>query len=303
MFDFFRWQFSGGRNVPDFRSAVGRFPVVEPDWDQITHPGEELVVTWIGHATVLVQMDGITLLTDPVFSRRCSPLPFAGPERYTPIPFPVDRLPKIDGVVISHNHYDHLDAATVRALGNHPTWFIPLGLEDWFRRRGITNIVVLDWWEEADLGSVRVVCTPAQHFSGRGPFDRNRTLWCSWALIGPRNRFWFAGDTGYSPVFQEIGKRYGPFDLAALPLGAYCPEWFMLPMHLHPRQAVQVRADVQARRAVGIHWGTFILSDEPVDEPVRLLEEARRQSSLDEDQFFVLRHGETRSIPSASDDR
>ncbi len=291
-----KWQFNRIGKVPSFSSARDLFPVIEPKWDIINSKPNELTITWVGHSTLLVQIEGLTILTDPIFSERCSPSQLFGPRRFTPVPFPPEALPAIDAVVISHNHYDHLDEATVKALGNQPVWFVPRGVKRWFVKRGITNVIEMDWWQEYQLGRVTIVCTPSQHFSGRSPFDRNRTLWSSWAIIGTEQRFWFAGDTGHSPLFSEVGIKYGPFDLAAIPIGSYGPEWFMLPIHVNPAQAIQVHKDVRARQSVGIHYGTFILSDEPVTEPVELLKEEREKAGMRESEFFTIQHGETRII-------
>ena len=297
--DFLRWRRerkNSGR--PQFAEVVGTLPVVEPNWQAILTPGDSLVVTWIGHATFLVQMGGLNILTDPIFSERCSPVQFAGSRRVTPVPLDPGRLPQIDYVVISHNHYDHLDRGSVRLLGNGPTWFVPLGLKAWFARQGITNVVELDWWDRAGLSHGGVVtCVPAQHFSSRSPWDRNKALWAGWVLATPGHRVYFAGDTGYGPHIAEIGARTGPPDLALLPIGAYRPEWFMLAVHTNPAQAVQAHLDLRAGRSIGMHWGTFILSDEPILEPPRLFRESAGKAGLTDEEIIVLRHGQTVVLP------
>lgn len=293
-FDVIKWQLSKPDNVPDYESSVNTLPLAAIDSAAIAGPDTILQATWIGHSTLLVQLDGQNILTDPMFSERCSPVSFAGPRRITPIPLQLDKLPAIDAVVISHNHYDHLDAGTVKAIGNAAVWFVPLGLKEWFHGMGITRVIELDWWEEGELNGIKFVCTPSQHFSGRTPFDRNKALWCSWSIAGENQRFWFAGDTGYNPVqFKEIGNRLGPFDLAAIPIGAYNPEWFMLSMHVNPEQAIQLHRDIKSRQSIGIHWGTFILTDEPIKEPPRLLEILLGANGLDDRAFITLSHGET----------
>lgn len=295
--DFLRWRRERSDNHPTYESALNTFTVVQPDREVINHPPSHgLTVTWIGHATLLVQFDGLNILTDPIFSERSSPVQFAGPKRYTPLPISVADLPTIHAVLISHNHYDSLDKYTVRALGDDLTWFVPLGLKKWFRARGINNVIELDWWDEFELGGLTFVCTPTQHFSGRGLFDRNKTLWSGWAVLGSNRRFWFAGDTGYFSAFKQIGERYGPFDLAAIPIGAYNPAWFMNPMHVDPEQAVQVHQDIQAKQSLGIHWGTFLLTDEPVDEPPKLLQRAVNELGLRKESFITLKHGETKTF-------
>ncbi|MQY63107.1 MAG: MBL fold metallo-hydrolase [Calditrichaeota bacterium] len=283
---------------PQFAEVVGTLPVTEPNWWAIDPPGDSLVVTWIGQATFLLQMDGLNILTDPIFSERCSPVQFAGSRRVTPMPLDPARLPGIDYVLISHSHYDHLDKGAVRLLGNGPTWLVPLGLKAWFTRQGITKVVELDWWDQAGLvNGGAVVCVPARHFSSRRPWDRNKTLWAGWVVTTPRRKVYFAGDTGYGPHFAEISERTGPPDLALLPIGAYRPEWFMLPIHLNPRQAVRAHLDLRAERTIGMHWGTFILSDEPLLEPPRLFRRSARLEGLSDEEIIVLQHGQTIIIP------
>lgn len=317
-------------------------------------------------------MEGVTFLTDPIISERCSPFQWMGPKRVVPPALDLfdKRAPKIDFVVISHSHYDHLvrppgpatglplpapltgapaaspalppqDVPTVRAFRDRfddsITWYVPLGLKAWFNSLRVSNVVELDWWQarrrnyDSDpspclacasplrvgrlvslkrrhcppspeqeavhprrpassaapsepagpspaaaaaaggLGGVRVVCTPCQHWSARTPFDKNKTLWSSWAVVGRHRRFWFGGDTGYCSVFKEIGDRLGPFDLSAIPIAAYEPRWFHRPAHLDPADAVKVHQDVRSRRSVGVHCCTWSLTDEPLDEPPKLL--------------------------------
>ncbi|XP_030210074.1 N-acyl-phosphatidylethanolamine-hydrolyzing phospholipase D isoform X3 [Gadus morhua] len=231
--------------------------------------GRGLRVTWLGHATTLVELDGLSVLTDPVFSLRASPVQFMGPKRYRGPPCTVEQLPPIDAVVISHNHYDHLDQGTVNDLnarfGADLYWFVPLGLADWLGKAGCQNVMELDWWEESCVPGhpdTTFVCTPAQHWSKRTPLDNNQALWGSWSILGPQHRFFFAGDTGYCSSFAEIGLRYGPFDLAAIPIGAYLPRDVMLGQHVDPEEAVQIHEDVRAKHSVGVHWGTFALAHE-----------------------------------------
>ncbi len=216
-----------------------------------------------------------------------------------------------DFVLISHSHYDHLCAASVAALrarfgGDEGTsnssrplhWYVPLGLAAWFRAAGVRHVTELDWWQEAAVagkhgGSVRVACTPAQHWSQRTPWDSCATLWASWAVAGPRRRFWFAGDTGYCPVFAQIGAKYGPFDLSAIPVAAYEPRWFHRPAHLDPADAVQVHADVRSKASVAVHCATWALTDEALDEPPRQLAAAAAAAGLRPGAFRVMQHGAT----------
>ncbi|MBC8180010.1 MBL fold metallo-hydrolase [candidate division KSB1 bacterium] len=296
--DMIKWQRTSEReSLPDTEELEYLFPIVSPDWEAIRNPGAALQVTWVGHATLLIQMDGVNILTDPMFSERCSPFRFTGPKRYRPLPFPVDSLPPIDLILISHDHYDHLDRQTVRALGNAPRWLVPLGLKKWFHKQGLTNVQEKDWWDEVVYKDLTIVCTPARHFSGRAPFNRNRTLWCSWTVLGMNHRIHFTGDTGYCPVFKEIGTKYGPFDLAAIPIGTYAPRWFMQSSHVTPVEAVQINKDLQAKRLIATHFGTFILADNPVGEPPILLKQAITEAGLKDREFILPRHGETFILP------
>ncbi len=291
--DFLKWRMGGNSTRPTVSGSMGQFPVMKPDLKSIHSPGNNLTVTWIGHATLLVQMDGVNILTDPIFSRRCSPVQWAGPERITPVSLTPNELPPIHLVLISHNHYDHLDKNSVLALGDSPLWIVPMGLKSWFSSLGIQNVVEMEWWDEHRMNNLTIVSTPSQHFSGRTPFDSNRTLWSSWAVLGNNFRFWFAGDTGYCSAFKTIGDKLGPFDLAAIPIGAYDPEWFMNSMHVTPEQAVSIHRDIRSRLSVGMHWGTFILTDEPPEEPPQRLIQALEMAEEDPKSFITLTHGET----------
>ena len=256
-------------------------------------------LTWVGHATFLLQVAGLNVLTDPVFSRRVSPFSFAGPERLAPLGLSLAELPPIDLVLISHNHYDHLDDSAVKVLAReHPgvTFVVPLGLKSWFAARGIERVLELDWWQDGAVGDARVTALPAQHFSGRGPFDRNATLWCSLLLEVAGQRVYFAGDTGYSKDFADIGAAYPGIDLALLPIGAYEPNWFMRSVHVNPEEAVRMFQDLGAKHAAAMHWGTFRLTLEPLDEPPQRLAQALAKAGIEPERFFVMQHGETRRI-------
>jgi N-acyl-phosphatidylethanolamine-hydrolysing phospholipase D len=253
-------------------------------------------VTWIGHATMLVRMDGVTFLTDPMFSSRASPLAFAGPERLVPPGVPLAALPTIDFAVLSHDHYDHTDLESIRALAARGVRFIvPLGFGPLLRDAGVARVDELDWWESIDAGPVRVHCVPAQHFSGRGLTGHNRRLWAGWIVAGATRRYYHAGDTGYSSDFEEIGRRLGPIDLAAVPIGAYEPRPMMGPVHVNPEEAVRIALDVRAWRTVGMHFGTFDLTDEPLDEPPVRFRTAAAARGFAEDAAWILNIGETRS--------
>jgi len=293
---FWRWKWDQLRNgLPADPKEGYSFSTATPDL------AAEPSVTWVGHATVLLRMGGRTIITDPQFSERASPVGFAGPKRVVSAVPAIGDLPPIDVVVISHNHYDHLDQDSVRRLseqrGGSPRFFVPLGLKDWFSRRGIHDVVELDWWESREFKGLRIDFVPVQHWSKRTLTDENQTLWGGWVVAAAAFSFFFAGDTGYSRDFADIRARFGGFDLAAIPIGAYAPRWFMQIMHLDPAEAVRVHKDVNARRSLGIHWGTFAnLTDESLYEPpVRLAEELKK-AGLSERDFFVLKHGETREL-------
>ncbi len=250
-------------------------------------------VTWIGHSTMLVRMDGVTFLTDPVFSERAGPVSFLGPKRHVPPGVPLEALPPIDFAVVSHDHYDHLDLPSIAALAARGTRFVvPLGMGALIAAAGGTADE-LDWWRSLNLGPVRVHCVPALHFGGRSLTDGNRRLWAGWVIEGPTRRFFHGGDTGYFDGFAEIGKRLGPIDLAAIPIGAYDPRAIMQFVHLNPEEAVQAAGDLQARRVVAMHWGTFDLSDELLDEPPCRFHAAAAQHGLD-DRAWTFDVGETR---------
>ena len=253
-------------------------------------------LTWIGHATLLVQLDGLNILTDPQWSDRAGPTSWLGPRRLSPPGLAFEALPHIDVVVISHDHFDHLDLPTVRRLAatHDPLFLVPLGLKAWFRDNGMTHVEELDWWQERVQRGVRFVCVPAQHFSQRSLWDASRRLWASWVIAGRERRLYFGGDTGYFDGFKETGRRLGPFDVAALAIGAYSPAEIMKAVHTTPEEAVQAFVDLDARTMLGIHWGTFDLAEEPLDEPpVRMRAEFERRR-LDPARGWIPKIGETR---------
>ncbi|HXJ80719.1 MAG TPA: MBL fold metallo-hydrolase [Candidatus Methylomirabilis sp.] len=284
----------GGRTwlVPARRASA--LPSVAPDVEFLRENHREANVTWIGHSTLLVQLDGVNFLTDPTWANRSGPFNGAvGARRYTPPPVRLEDLPPIDFVLISHDHYDHLDEATVVRLARlyNPLFVVPLGIKGWLADRGVTRAVELDWGESVTFKGLTLVCTPAQHGSGRTPLDQGRRLWASWAVIGSQ-RFYFGGDSGYYQHYKEIGDALGPFDLAALPIGSYTPRDLARPVHMSPEDAVQAWLDLRAKRFIAIHWGTFMLAREPYDEPSRRLAAEIERRQLDPDEFFVPRPGD-----------
>ncbi|MGH8453977.1 MAG: MBL fold metallo-hydrolase [Nevskiales bacterium] len=289
--------------LAEFRGgpAPRQFPAATNDPAFLRANRSESTLTWIGHDTFLIQMHGLNILTDPHLTERASPVGWAGPARMMPPGLTLEQLPPIDLVLISHNHYDHLDEGTVLALHRRqpdkpPRFYVPLGLKTWFAARGIHDVIELDWWQNAEYEGVKLHAVPVQHFSGRGPFDRNATLWCGWVAESPDFKLFFAGDSGYSKDLQDIGARFGGFDLSLIPIGAYDPRWFMRAMHVNPEEAVQTHLDVRSRRSIGMHWGTFVLTMEDPAEPPRRLVTAVEAAGLPAGSFTVMQHGETRVI-------
>ena len=269
-------------------------------------------ITWLGHASMLVQAGGLNVLTDPIFSERASPVQFLGPRRAQAPGVQLADLPPIDVVLISHNHYDHLDKASVlriaersRAAGQPTLFLVPLGMKPWFADLGISNAVELDWWDKHVVRGVEFNFTPVQHWSSRSFGDRSKTLWGGYAVFAPELHWYFTGDTGYSKDFADTQARFagrhaasqgGGFDLALIPIGAYEPRWFLKDQHVNPAEAVQIHRDLRAKRSVGLHWGTFEISDESLDQPPKDLANAAREQGLPGAEFTVMAIGETRPI-------
>jgi N-acyl-phosphatidylethanolamine-hydrolysing phospholipase D len=319
--DVLRWQWSRIRDRLPPAPQVPT-PTVAADLDFIhrnAKAGGGMVpaVTWIGHATMLVQASGLNVLTDPIFSRRASPVQFAGPARAHAAGIALEDLPHIDVVVISHNHYDHLDRDSVRALANQaggaPLFLVPLGLKAWLEGIGIAGGVELDWWDKytdggadggpADRRPAEFHLVPAQHWSSRSLRDRNKTLWGGWAILGADFQWFFTGDTGYSKDFKDVREHFvarqtdlqgGGFDIALIAVGACLPRWFMKDQHVDVEEAVQIHLDLGAKLSVGVHWGTFELADDPLDQPIHELAGACRAKGVAEESFFLLPIGGTR---------
>ena len=300
---FWKWQWERWRDgLPKPPENGYDFQQVKPDVAWLKANRTETAATWIGHATVLLQVAGVNILTDPHLTERASPVSFAGPKRRVPPALDFATMPHIDMVVISHNHYDHLDQQTVLRLsrqpGGSPRFFVPLGNQAWFADLGITDVVEMDWWGRRDFKGLEVHFTPVQHWSARTPNDRLRTLWGGWYIKAPGWRAFFIGDTGYSKDFTDIAARLGPVDFAMLPVGAYEPRWFMASQHVDPAEAIRIHRDLGARFTLGIHWGTFELTDEPLDEPPKRLALELKRAGLGREVFSVVRHGETLRFPN-----
>ena len=255
--------------------------------------GAAAVITFIGHATFLIQTAAANILTDPMYSERAGPLNVMGPRRVRQPAVRLDDLPPISMVLLSHNHYDHCDLATLRALASRfdPVVLTPLGNRRIVRSTGVRRIEELDWWQSSNAGPLPVTLTPARHFSARTPFDRNRALWGGFMLEPAGRRILFAGDTAYAPLFRDIRQRLGQPELALLPIGAYEPRWFMQSVHMNPAEAVQAHLDLAASASIGMHFGTFQLTAEGIDEPLRALDEALRSNNVPVEQFRTLQFG------------
>jgi N-acyl-phosphatidylethanolamine-hydrolysing phospholipase D len=279
-----------------FRPRSANLPRVDNDGRALRENRGEATITWVGHATLLVQLDGLNLLTDPQWSDRASPLSWAGPRRLTAPGLRLEDLPPIHAVVISHDHYDHLDVPTLRRLAaaHHPLFLVPLGFKGWFAALGIAEVEELDWWESRTLGTLTLTFVPAQHWGARSLWDENRRLWGGWVVAGGSKRLYFAGDTGYWEGLREIGRRLGPFDVAAIPIGAYQPAEMMRLSHTTPEEALRLFGELGGRLFMGIHWGTFDLTEEPIEEPARRAEDEARRLGLGSERVWIPKAGETR---------
>ncbi len=293
-----RWQLNRQR---------ARWPVHVPN-PAFPPPGDaveagQVSLTFIGHSTFLIRLPGpggvFRVLTDPIFSERCSPVQWMGPRRVRPPGLALEALPPIDAVLVSHNHYDHMDLPSLQALHRRfrPLLLTTLGNAGPLRDAGVPGAIELDWWQTAMAGPVQVTATPARHFAARGLRDRNRTLWAGFMLDMAGGRLLFAGDSGAGPHWAAIRDRLGAPGVALLPVGAYLPREVMQPVHMDPAEAVQARADLGARRAIGMHFGTFQLTDEAINAPVDALQQARDRAGLPTEAFDVLGFGETRTLP------
>jgi N-acyl-phosphatidylethanolamine-hydrolysing phospholipase D len=312
------WRAGGSKPPPGGYEAI---PVDRPDLAYLRANRRDTTATWIGHATVLLQLGGLNVMTDPQFSQSASPFSFLGPERKVRVPFTIAESPHIDVVLISHNHYDHLDGASVDALahqpGGSPLFIVPLGVARWMRARGIDHVVECDWWQTDEIASpaskpgdrLRITFVPTQHWSSRSPGDRFETLWGGYVVERVKRaptdvvdyRFFFAGDTGYAPLFRDVlHARFDHFDFAAIPIGAYEPNRYLRAQHVNPEEAVRIHRDLEVRQSMAIHWGTFVLTTEPFDQPPKDLAIALERAHLPPDQFVAFRHGEMRVLERAA---
>jgi L-ascorbate metabolism protein UlaG (beta-lactamase superfamily) len=260
------------------------------------NPGpDDVVVTFVGHATFLIQVAATNVLVDPVYSQRASPFSVVGPRRHRAPGVRFEELPTISLVLLSHNHYDHCDLGTLQRLERrfHPTVVTPLGNGPLLRSAGLRQVEEIDWWQTASAAPLPITLTPAQHFSARSPFDRNRALWSGFLIEAGRHRILHAGDSGYGPHFREIAARLAPIDLALLPIGAYEPRWFMKDIHMNPAEAVQAHLDLAARKSLAMHFGTFQLTPEGIDDPVRELANALRECGVPAERFRTVEVGES----------
>ena len=293
-----RWQLA--RDRARWPAHIPNPPFLPPG---DTVPLGHVSLTFIGHSTFLICLPGphgvTSILTDPISSERCFPVQWMGPRRVRAPGLALEALPPIDAVLVSHNHYDHMDLPSLRALHRRfrPLVLTTLGNARPLRDAGVPNAVELDWWGSAAAGPVQVTATPARHFAARGVHDRNKILWAGFMLESDGRKLLFAGDSGAGPHWSAIRGRLGPPGVALLPVGAYLPRSVMQPVHMDPAEAVQARADLGARHAIGMHFGTFQLTDEAVDAPLQALEQARAATGLQVKDFDVLGFGETRELP------
>lgn len=279
------------------RVPAGAAPVVAPDLARIaTPPADAMQFTWVGHSTWLIQVGGLNILTDPIWSRFCSPVPLWSLRRRVAPGVPFEKLPRIDLVLLSHSHYDHCDVPTLRRLGAAPAYAVPAGLTQFVARKTGSRVHEAEWGETLAVAGAKLTAVPALHFSARTGKDRNQTLWCGWLLEVAGKRIYFAGDTGLAPFFGELGDWFratGGVDVALLPIGAYQPRWVMTPVHCTAADAVEIHQRIGARQSLAMHWGTFVLTEEPLREPPVLLADTLAARGVPPEQFRTLAVGET----------
>jgi len=292
--EFWKWRKESTKPDPVF------FPLAQNDPQFLKDNKTEKTLTWIGHASFLFQIDGVNILTDPHLTKRASPVSFAGPKRTTPPGLNFKDLPVIDIIVISHNHYDHLDKQTLKQIikkqkNNQPLILVPLKLKELIKGFGATNVKELGWWNNTKFNNLIIHSVPVQHWSNRS-FNTNKTLWCGWVIENSNYKTFFCGDTGYSKDFLTIQKKFGYMDLSLIPIGAYAPRWFMKDHHCNVKEAIQIHKDIRSKHSVAMHWGTFQLTDEPMKEPIQLLKSLSVEKNLPKEKFIVMQHGETKIV-------
>jgi len=295
-----RWQLNHERTEPwpaFHNDPVGNVPAARVIASTDTTQPSPVRVTYVNHSTMLLQFDGLNVLTDPIYENRVSPFSFVGPARSCPPGIRFDDLPKIDVLLLSHNHWDHLEIGTVKKLAarDKPRIICPLGVKAFLNKEGVTNVTEMDWQQAVPVNEQTTIhCVPAQHFSGRGMFDRDATLWAGYVIDNKAaGKLYFAGDSGYGPHFKAIGKQFGPLRLALIPIGAYKPNWFMSPVHVNPAEAVLIHQDVLSQQSVAIHFGTFPLADDGEGEPVTDLKKALEAQKVELSHFRALKNGES----------
>lgn len=256
---------------------------------------DEVQVSFVNHSTFLIQVAGLNILTDPIWSKRCSPFQWVGPERMRPPGIPMEMLPPIDLVILSHNHYDHLDVNTLKLLEEKysPKFIVPLGVGSYLDKLDIQNKVEIDWYQNTSVGQLDIKGIPANHFTSRGLFDRDKTLWCGYLFNFEGYKIYFAGDSGYGPNFKTLGEQEQSIDLALIPIGAYKPEWFMSPIHISPDQAVQVHQDINAKQSIAMHFGTFPLADDGMYTPQKDLKQSLDQRGINSEKFIIPDEGKS----------
>lgn len=312
-FDGKRFQNPGGVMTNSFKDVLRYMTSKERGvWNQVkqlkqTIPPQnvhapEIRITFVNHSTFLIQLDKFNILTDPIWSKRCSPFQWAGPKRYHEPGIALSDLPKIDLVLLTHNHYDHLDITTLKQLQKEhdPVIITPLGVDQYLAKKGISSSHVLDWYDSAKVKEAEILCTPAQHFSSRGLFDRDRTLWCGYGIKMQGEWIWFAGDSGYGPFFKDLSKHLQPLRTSIIPIGAFKPRWFMRPIHLSPDEALQVHEDICSPYSIACHFGTFPLAKDGMDEPANEL--IKQLNELDQQgiKFQIPTPGKAIKVPTLS---
>jgi len=270
-----------------YEDFVRSEPLPVPNKDDIQY-------TFVNHSTFLIQHQGLNILTDPIWSKRCSPFQFMGPARTRPPGLKFEDLPPIDLVLVSHNHYDHLDKPTIKKLNqkHNPQYITPLGVGNVIKKWGGEKITEIDWWQSTNFKDLEIKALPANHFSSRGMFDRDTTQWAGFSILSNNKKIYYVGDTGYSDVFKLIGEKEGPFDLSFIPIGAYLPKWFMSPIHVCPEESVMIHNDVGSKKSVAMHFGTFKLADDDPRRSNRELKEALKVALMSEDDFMIPDEGE-----------